>query len=194
MKTLTKHIIMIITATFFFGITLSGCGSSSGNQPVRKAKASVKTAGLVAAGLFVETLDITISFPIGITVALSPGTTYDSSPTTHNLIASVVQCLDKNGLPIDPGVTLSALTYTPATPTTQGSLRIVYLNAEGFTPSDSLLIQLDITPGSSPKESDFSLTKFQVTPVSITMSGGTAVFTNYSAKPVLNPIFTTKFI
>ncbi len=181
------RLFMEITLLVMLSLTLTSCGSVSQSPPKSKAKASLKTVGLVQNGLFVETIDLTISFPNGITAALPPGKTYDS-PSTHDQIKNILQYINNN-VSVDRPELFTTLDYTPASPAANGSLRIVAMSADGFTPSDSLLIQLDITAGTFPKESDFSLLKFEVTPVKIVIAGGNPVFTNYSAKPVTNPVF-----
>lgn len=150
MKIQLKHYCLII-ALFVFCTALSGCGSG-GASPSRttKAKTSLKTAGLVASGLLVATLEVVVDLPYGVTVELDPLT---SQPAK-----SVVQLVGTT----DPAMTLNTLEYVAPTPTTKGSLRITYVAAAGFTPSDSIAISLDIANGFFPVASDFSLTKFEI--------------------------------
>jgi hypothetical protein len=88
----------------------------------------------------------------------------------------------------DPAMTLNALDYTAAKPDTKGSLRIVYFNAAGFAPTDSISVQLDIATGFFPQASDFSLTKFEITTMS---ADGSTV---NSPTPVTNPKFSVEVI
>lgn len=177
MKTVIRQIILIIFA-FAFSMTVTGCGSGGSSTVSRstKAKTSVKTAGLVAPGLLVGALEIVISIPYGVTVECITG--------TNEPVQSVVQLVGT----ADPKMLLSAMNYTPATPTNKGSLKIQYYNAVGFTPSDSLLVQLDIATGFFPIEADFSLTKYDV--VAMSADGNTI----YPVAPVLNPVFGVSII
>lgn len=178
MKTLLKLIISI-TAIIALSIALTGCGSGSGSYTgsrSTKAKTSVKTSGLVTSGFLAGALEIIISIPYGVTVELIPGTSNPSS--------NVVQLLGTS----DPKMILNALDYVPATSTSKGSLKIIYLNAAGFTPSDSIFVQLDIATGFFPQAADFSLTKFEVT--KMTTDGSTI----YPSAPVSNPSFSVEII
>lgn len=155
----------------------SGCGSGGSSAPAtRKATTTVKTAGLVSGGMLVGDLEVIISIPYGVTVELIPGTV--------NPVQSVVQLIGTT----DPAMTMKALDYVPPTPTANGSLRIVYLAATGFNPSDAILIQLDIATGFFPIASDFSLTKFEVGTMS---ADGSTINTPV---PVANPVFTVTII
>jgi len=97
------------------------------------------------------TLDLAISVPNGVTVKIDP--------LTNNPARDVVR-LSGN---FDPGMTLSAIDFPPAeTATANRYLNISYINANsgGFTPAESLLVQLEIPIGISLKADDFVLTKF----------------------------------
>ncbi len=162
-----------------FVFILGGCGSGgeiTSSARTTKAKTSLRTAGLASPGLVVGAMEIVIAFPYGVTVELIPGTN-EPARSVVTLVGST-----------DPGMTLNALTYVAATPTTKGSLKIIYLNAAGFTPADSLSVQLDIATGFFPIASDFSLTKFEI--VTMTPDGSTI----NSPAPVLNPVFTATVI
>ena len=174
---------LIISAIFSAAcLIIAGCGGGGGGGaavPVAAsatAKTTLKTSGLVAPGYVVTSLDIVITFPNGITVELDPVSKQPSN--------NVVQLI---GI-VDPAMVMSALDYTPATSSSSGSLRVVYINAAGFNPSDSLLVQLDITTGFYPKSADFTLTKFDITTMSTDGSNKT------SATPVPNPVFTATVI
>jgi hypothetical protein len=167
-----------ITLSLLLTIMLAGCGSGSGTGSSRttKAKTSLKTAGLASTGLLVGAMAVVISFPYGVTVELDP--------VTNEPARSVVTLVGTS----DPAMTMKALTYVAASPTTKGSLTIYYLNAAGFTPSDSISVQLDIANGFFPQASDFTLTKFEI--VTMTADGKTI---NPQA-PVPNPAFTAEVI
>lgn len=162
---------------------LAGCGSggsgSSSSSRTTKARTSLRTASLAPSGLLVGALEVVIAFPYGVTVELDPVT----NEPARNVVTLVGTA--------DPAMTLNALTYVPATPTTRGSLKIVYLNAAGFTPSDALSVQLDIATGFFPTASDFSLTKFEIVTFSVA-ADGSLLSTNLA--PVANPVFTAEVI
>lgn len=174
---------LIISAFFSAAcLIIAGCGGGGGGGaavPVAAsatAKTTLKTSGLVDQGYVVTSLDIVITFPNGITVELDPVSKQPSK--------NVVQLIGT----VDPAMVMSALDYTPATSSSRGSLRVVYINAAGFNPSDSLLVQLDITTGFYPKSADFTLTKFDITTMSTDGNNKT------SATPVPNPVFTATVI
>jgi hypothetical protein len=143
-------------ALLVFCIALSGCGSGGSSAPNRttKIKTSMKTAGLttgyVPAGYVVGTLDLVLSIPYGVTVELDP--------LTNQPVKSVLQLVGTT----DPAMTLNTLDYVAPTSTVPGTLRISYVAAAGFTPSDSISVTLDIANGISPSTSDFSLTKYDI--------------------------------
>lgn len=154
----------------------SGGGGSSSGISTTRAKTSLKTSGLASSGLLVGALEVVISMPYGVTVELDPATN-EPARSVVTLVGTA-----------DPKMTMSALHYVAATPTTKGSLRIVYINAAGFTPSDSLSIGLDIATGFFPKATDFALTKFEIT----TMSADGSTINAPAA--VQNPVFTAEII
>jgi len=160
-------------------LTLGGCGSGSGttsSNRTTKAKTSVKTSGLVQPGFLVGALEVVISIPYGVTVELDP-VTNEPSRNVVTLVGTAA-----------PSMTMNALTYVAATPAAKGSLKIIYLNAAGFAPADSISVQLDIATGFFPTAGDFSLTKFEI--VTMTADGSTV----NSPAPVQNPAFTVEVI
>lgn len=173
-----KRFFVFFTTAALAALFLSGCGgggSSSGSKST-KGKGSLKTAGLVSSGLLVGGLDVVISIPYGVTVELDPA--------TNKPARSVVTLVGT----ADPKMTMESLQYVAATPTTKGSLRIVYLNSVGFTPADSLSIWFDITTGFFPQAIDFALTKFEI--ATMTADGSTI----NSPLAVQNPVFTAEII
>lgn len=146
----------LILALLVFCIALSGCGSGGSSAPNRttKIKTSMKTSslttGYVPAGYVVGTIDLVLSIPYGVTVELDP--------STNQPAKSVVQLVGTT----DPAMVLNALDYVAPTSTSNGTLRISYVAAAGFTPSDSISVTLDIANGFSPSTSDFTLTKYDI--------------------------------
>lgn len=157
---------------------LAACGSGGNSSPGRTSKAttSLKTAGLVPPGTRVATLDVIISIPYGVTVEVDP--------VTNEPVSSVVTLVGTT----DPAMTMKTLDYIAATPSTNGSLRITYIAADGFTPSDSIAITLDIATGFFPVASDFSLTKFDIGTMAYTTdANGNTILNIYPIAPVPNP-------
>lgn len=151
---LKRYCLFLVLLALCF--TFSACGSGGGSSPSRttKLKTSMKTAalttGIVPSGYVVSTIDLILAFPLGITVELDP--------LTNQPAKSVLQLVGTT----DPAMTLSTLDYVAPTASSPGSLRITYVAAAGFTPSDSIDVTLDITSGFSPLATDFSLTKYDI--------------------------------
>ena len=140
-------------------------GSGSGN-PARDSKAltKVKTAGLLADGEILGAIQLTISIPRGVTVALDPATGRPASGVVSLTGAT------------DPNLVFQYSRYTPPTATASGSLSFLVVNAQGFGPAEYIGIQLDITPGYFPVAGDFVVSDFAV-----------AGITNYTQTQITNP-------
>jgi len=140
-------------ALLLFALAVVGCGSD-GTTPSKNNNSDVKlkTSQLLPSGAVCGALDLTLHFPQGITVQLDP--------TTGEPLPSVVKLVGAT----DPNLTFTVVKYTPATGTTQGSLRFQIYNLLGFTSNGNEYIdlQLDITPGFTPKTSDFWFSNFTV--------------------------------
>lgn len=163
-----------------FCFALSACGSGSSSPPSRttKTKTSLKTAGLVPQGVLVATLDVTISIPYGVTVAMKPGVT--PQVPEDGVLAFVGTT--------DPAMILKTLDYIAPTPSANGSVRISCVAADGFTPSDYITITLDIASGFFPVASEFSVPKFEIGTMSYsTDASGNKTLNIYPIVPVPNP-------
>lgn len=151
---------LVFTALLALCVAITGCGSGGSTPSARNSnKATLKTAGLLPAGYLVSNIDIVISIPYGVSLKYVSVT----DPNTQKLIkyAADPSIFSYNGTTTNAMSLQLNTTYIPPQPPTNGvpnsgTLRIVYLNAEGFTPSDSISFELDIANGFSPKESDFS--------------------------------------
>lgn len=178
----------LIIALLVFCTALSGCGSGGSSSPSKssQAKTSLKTAGLttgyVPAGYVTGVLDIVLALPYGVTVELDP--------LTNQPARSVLQLTGAT----DPAMTLSALDYIAPTPTANGSLRITYFAAAGFTPSDSIAITLDIATGFFPVATDFSLTKFDIGVMKLDPLTGATVDQQNITIPNPNSLLTVSII
>lgn len=141
----------ITLATLFtICIALAGCGSGGGSAAQKpKANASLKTSGLVPTGTLVSALYIDLVIPYGVTAA--------TDPLTNEPVKSVVQLVGT----IDPAQTLNSIKYVAPTPTSTGLIKLTYYAYTGFTPADSIIIELDLTNGfSTPTKNDFNITRF----------------------------------
>lgn len=152
--------LLVFCASFF------GCGSGGGTAPQKpKAKAALKTSGLVPAGTLVSALYIDITIPYGVTAAIDPASGQPAS--------TVVQLVGKT----DPAQTLKSIDYVAPTLTTNGTIKLAYYAANGFTPSDSITIELDLADGFTPPTiSAFNITRFDYGTISTGSTG-----TNMSA-------------
>lgn len=176
MKTF-KNSLFFTAAFLLLCLNISGCGGESSGVTSKPTRANtlLKTSGLVP-GYLVGAIDIQISIPYGVTVACVPG--------TNEPVATVVQLIGT----ADTTMLLKAMNYTPATAAAPGLLAVQFYNANGFSPGESLLIQLDVTNGYFPQNADFTLTKFDVAPMS---ADGQSIL---PAEPVLNPVFTVSVL
>ena len=158
-----------ILSVLLLALALGGCGSgekSAGKYSGSSAKAvtKVKTAGLVAPGQTLGAVWLTLSIPPGVTVAIDP--------LSHEPARGVVTLIGAS----DPTLVFQSVKYTEATATAYGELQLVVVNAQGFGPLEYIALQLDITPGSFPVASDFSVSNFVVSDID-----------TYTTIPIANP-------
>lgn len=171
MKVLIKQLIHMALWTVLL-LVFAGCGSSgsSSGANANKVKTSVKTAGLLA-GQTLGAVQLSISFPYGVTVELDP--------VTHVPSSRVVKLI---GAP-DQSMVFQSAKYTAATPTTNGLLEFSIFNVAGFGAMEYIAVQLDISDGFFPNATDFSITKFAV-----------ADIVNYQSTEITNFSFTVEVI
>jgi hypothetical protein len=139
-------------ALLLLALVLFGCGSGGTTPSKNDSNVRLKTSQLLPSGAVCGALDLTLHFPQGITVQLD-STTGEPLPSVVKLVGAT-----------DPAMTFTVVKYTPATSTSQGSLRFQIYNLLGFTSNGNEYIdlQLDITPGFTPKTSDFWFSNFTV--------------------------------
>jgi hypothetical protein len=146
----------------------------------------MKTAGLttgyVPAGYVVGTIDLVLAIPYGVTVELDP--------LTNQPAKSIIQLVGTT----DPSMTLNTLDYVAPTSTLPGSLRITYIAAAGFTPSDSINVTLDIATGFFPVATDFSLTKYDIGVVKLDPVTGAILDSQNISIPNPNSLLTVTVI
>jgi hypothetical protein len=144
---MNNRVVKLVITVIMLGL-LCACGGGGGGgggvAPVvtSKAVATMKSANLTALGIY--GLDITVGFPLGVTVA----TTADGS-----VAAGVISISGQQG----PNTSVGAAKYTPATPTARGSLRFLLVNPTGFTAQELVKVSLDITTGFSPTAAAFTI-------------------------------------
>ncbi len=129
-------------------VALSACGNGTTNSGGQQARASLKTSDLLATGYVIAGIDVTLSFPVGVTVK--------TDPVTGQVASGVVTI---TGVP-NTSTTLVDAVYTPATASQRGSLRIMVANATGFSAPEYITVNLDISEGYQPTASEFSLSNF----------------------------------
>ena len=137
---------------------LAGCGgggdSSSGgsNQSQGTNSVLLKTSHLLNGDTVYGAMEMTISFPSGIIIALDP--------ITGNPAADAVKLVGAT----NPAMTFSRIKYTPAPAGGNGTLKLQLYDTNGFNGNGTeyLSIQFFALPGIFPKSSDFTLSNFSV--------------------------------
>lgn len=140
--------IKILSLLLMFILSLSACGQDAENEAPQAAKASLKLAGVMPNGQSVVGVQMTLSFP--------PGVTAKIDPATGDVADSVIRI-------VGPGeLKFTGVTYQPSTETTGGTLVFFAVNLDGFSLGDFLSVTLDITPGTIPKAEEFGLSEVSV--------------------------------
>jgi hypothetical protein len=129
---------------------LAGCGGGGGggSSSGPTVTTTLKTAGLLATGQTIAGLDVTLEFPVGVTVK--------TDPSTGKVESSVVQI---SGVANPSEATIGA-TYTPATANSRGKLHLIVASARGFGVGEFITIRCNITPGATITATDFTLGSF----------------------------------
>lgn len=157
------------SATLLLCITLlSACGGGGGGgsaAPGGTIKAVIKTSAQSAAP--VAGIQLSITVPVGVSPPLKTDGSIDTAATVE-ITSSAPQNL------VLPGAA-----YIPATASAAGKLTISAINLNGFTPTDTITIHLNVSVGAFPVGTDFKLLSFDAFD---TPSGAVV--------PGLNPILT----
>lgn len=154
-----------------FGIiSLSGCGGGGGGgntpspQPAT-AVLKISTQGTLPSGTQIGGIDVTIALPTGVTVK-----SVTSPPETDSGVVVT------SGVAVSNSTVLS--TYTAATSTSTGKVRVLLANSNGFGTGEFMTIHCDIASGSTPTASDFSLSGFVAKDLNgVAISGLNSAFT-----------------
>lgn len=171
MRNVMKVTIRSILVIVLIAVGVAGCGGGGGGSGTTAAKASAKVRMPYSTeGLAVTGLQMTINIPLGVTVQIDP--------ETGQAARSVVRLSGAT----DPSAVLVVVDYTPASQSASGTLKFLVIDANGFTPSEYVTVQLDVTPGFFPKESDFTLDHYIVTYI----DGST----NYDLIPTFSVVIT----
>jgi hypothetical protein len=149
------NVMSLVLAAAVALVTGCGGGSGGGSAPSGPAASSTFTLkpslqGPLASGASIGSIDLTLSLPAGTTVRA-----------------------DSNGQALDGVVTpsggaagsLVVARYTPADSSQRAKLRIVLINARGFTTGEFATVQCDLAPGSTPAIGDFTWAALAVTDV-----------------------------
>ncbi len=124
---------------------LTACGGGGGNGPAAVSKATLKliTSGT---GPTIGAVDVTVNLPEGVTIKSASPPQVDDGVVTPSGVAATG--------------TIAAAAYTAATNTQPAKVRVVMVNANGFTTGEFCTVNGDIGAGHSPKAADFSLESF----------------------------------
>jgi hypothetical protein len=130
---------------------LSACGGDSSSAPLPSqptmAVLTLSTTGSIPDGTSVNSYEVTITLPDGVTVKASPDNVNPAKLVTN------------------PGVVTAAGTasgalisgdYTPATDTSPGTVKVYVASANGFDPGVFCKVKCNLAAGHSPKASDFT--------------------------------------
>lgn len=153
-----KKITLLTCLLLFYSVLalISGCGgggggggsSTPGTTPSQPTTAIVKlsTSGTLSSGTLIGGADITLALPAGVSVK----STTNPPQTDAGVITA-------------SGVAASSTTiavYTVTTNTLPGKVRIMLVNANGFSTGEFVTISCDIAVGNSPTAAGFSLVNF----------------------------------
>ena len=148
-----KGTIRLILGMILIAAGIAGCGGGGASGTVGGKAITAARMPYSATGPTVAGLQMTINIPLGITVQLD----HDSGQVAK----SVVHLSGAT----DPANALVTVDYVPATSSKSGKLEILVADPAGFTVSENVTIQLDVTPGFNPKPSDFSISDFIVSDI-----------------------------
>ena len=144
MKKLKTICLLLIVHLMF---ALVGCGSGgggNGNTTLTKAVVKLSTQGALPAQSIIGGVELTLILPAGVTVNVRS----DGTGTTNSgvVVASGVAT----------GADVYTGTYTPATVSTEGTLKIRIANSQtGFDVGEFATITCDLASGAAPKATDF---------------------------------------
>lgn len=160
---MNKKSIVIWALDGLMVLLLAGCGdggtggAAAPSQQFSPAIVILKmvTQGTLPAETSLSGVSVTISLPAGVTPVMHSTGDVDSATVTVSGVA-----IPSNSLPP---------TYTPATGTAPATLELVITNmaAEGFGVGEFVTVTCSVTPGSYPREEDFSVLNFSA----ITLTG-----------------------
>ena len=154
---------------------LGGCGGGGGTgSHSRKALTKISAAGVLPNGEAVAAVLLTVSIPLGVTVALDQAT---GEPA-----AGVVHLVSQDAT--DPNFLFQGVHYLAPTQTAPGALTLAVFNTTnaGFGQLDYISVQLDMSTDYTPQAADFVVSDFEVSGV---QTGSTVV--------VANPVVSVSF-
>jgi len=167
MLAMTKKRWMSLVLAAALGL-LPGCGGGSGGSAAAAGTGPTITLnpsvqGTLAPGTRIGSLDLTLSLPAGVTVkADSNGQVLDSAVQPSGAAAGA----------------LAVAAYTPADATHPGRLRIILIQAGGFSTGAFGTIRCDLAGVPAPAAAAFGLSGLAVTDVdSVPIAGLTASLT-----------------
>jgi|SRR6185369_5418022 len=153
------NILKSLLGMFFAVVVMAlfGCGGGGGGTPPPPTKATLKLSTAGTAGTSIAGIQVTVVLPKGVTVAAT--TTID--PTVMETNAGVVLL---SGATVADPAAFSQLkpiaTYTPATDTTPGKVKIGLAGQKDFSLGEFVTLNTVIAAGNVPVATDFSLEGF----------------------------------
>jgi len=170
-----KKIFILLLMLIMTALVLSGCGESVGgpqanvvdDKTTQPAKATVQilTTGALPSGTVIGGIDVTVS--------LAPGVSVKSAANPPETDAGAVAM---SGVAASNSTFLA--TYSAATGTQSGKVRLLLGNTGGFGTGEFATINGDIAAGKNPKADDFTITDFSATDLNgVDISGLTAGLT-----------------
>ena len=156
------------------GLAACGGGGGGGGTPppqLINAIVTLSTAGTLASGTKIGSIDITINLPDGVSIKATPDSNNPSILITDSgAVAASGAASGSNAL--------SLSTYTAATSSAPGKLIVKLINADGFATGEFAVINCDIASGKSPATADFSVAGFDARDLNgAAITGLTAGFT-----------------
>lgn len=146
-----KHFAILLVGGLVIPVVLSACGGGgTTSQTPQKAIAVMRTTQLSTPATPIAGISATLTIPNGVTVKTTASDPYQPD-------ATVVQLLNAGTSTTTVAPTFVFARYSAATATTAGKIKFTVMDARGFTSTEQIMINLDVTSGFFPKSSDFGL-------------------------------------
>ncbi len=131
---------LIVAVALVAGFGCGGGGSSSATSTT--ATVTMSSGGTLANGTQIGALDVTLTFPAGVSVKTSPAKVSKSNVTYTGVVSAT-------------GVAAGTNSMALATQTAANTLDIKVANPVGFGTGEFVQVTFDIAAGSTIKDTDF---------------------------------------